>query len=279
MQKTSARCGAELRGRTLSVRVRAVPAVAVLTVAILTTAFLASALLCGCGVSQAVPKGVWLLQEGEPRLTVKSLEVEASGGNLQVTWTLAPASGQDRTVFSQGIAVMVTLVAAADSNPNWKPFEVRDGGALVNYMIRPEDDYLKTGGSLGRQAIDAIRRKLRTDGPVHLVTFKYPLDLGIAREPGDLTIRHNLGPYETTALRRSFLAGYDVQSGPSPATSLGPGVPDQRLGKGVALGETGVAYAGEYVFTTQQSHWMSRLATVSVILLVIPLVMRRRRKS
>jgi hypothetical protein len=247
--------------------------------AVLAGAVLASMLVSGCGAQHAVPKGVWLLQEGEPRLSVKSLDVEASGGNLQVTWTLAPASGEDRAVLSKGTAVMVTLIAAADGNPNWKPFEVRDGGALVNYIIRPEDDYLKTGGSLGRLAVDAFRLKLRTAGPVHLVTFKYPLDLGISREPGDLTIKHLLGPYETTALRRSFLAGYDVQSGSIPGTGLSQGVPDLGLGKGVAMSGTGVVRAGEYVLTTQRSHWMSRLATVAAILLVIPLVMRRRRKN
>ncbi|MDP2857081.1 MAG: hypothetical protein Q8P50_03785 [Bacillota bacterium] len=254
-------------------------AVAVLTRAILTAAFLSSGLLSGCGALQQVPKSVWLLQEGEPRLSVKSLEAEVSGSNLQLVWTLVPASGQDRATFSQGRAVTITLIAAADGNPNWKPFEVRDGDALVNHIIRPEDDYLKTGGSLAREAIDVVRRKLGTAGRLHIVTLKYPIDLAIAREPGDLTIKHLLGPLETTTLTRSFRAGYDVHAGFIPSTGFSPGVPEVRLGSGVTMRGAGIAVPGEYVFVTQRFHWMSRLATVAVILLVIPLVMRRRRKT
>jgi len=237
---------------------------------VLVSMLLASGLLVGCTALQAVPRGVWLLQEGTPRLAVKSLQAEVTAGNLRLVWTLAPATAQDLTLFEEGRTVVVTLVAAAEANPNWKPFEVRDGDALVNYLVRPEDDYLKTGGSLDRPAIDAIRRKLGTTGPVHLVTFEYPLRLGVTREPGDLSVKHLLGPFETTAVRQSFRAGCDAQYGTLPAARLGPGVTPGTAGA-----------PREYVFVTTGSTWGSRAAVVAAILVValiiIPAIRRRRK--
>ncbi len=212
-----------------------------------------------------------MLQEGTPRLALQSVQVEASAGNLHLVWTLAPATAQDRALFAGGGTATVTLIAAARANPNWKPFEVREGDALVNYLVRPEDDYLKTGGSLDRPAIEAIRRKLRTTGPVHLVTFEYPLKLGVAREPDELSVKHLLGPSETTTARKSFLAGCDARYGALPVARLGPGV------------TPGTASApGEYIFVTTTSTWSSRAATVATILVVALIVIaaaRRRPRS
>jgi hypothetical protein len=238
---------------------------------VLATALFAVVPLSGCGAGQPVPRAVWLLQEGDPKLRVKSLDARQLGANLELVWTLGP--GQGRALPSQSRDVTLTFIMPAGRNPNWKPFEVREGGSLVNHIVRPEEDYLKTGGSLGPQAIGAVRDRIGATGPVHLVTIRYPLDLGIVREPGDVTIRHVLGPQRMTVLTSYFRAGYSIEE--DAASGAGPGIPEIRLDRGVALDASGVSAPGDYVFVVQRPLRLFALATVVIIVLAMLFIRRR----
>ena len=137
----------------------------------------------------------------QPYAVTASLSGTGDGGILDVTWAFDPCRSDPRTEpgakpGTKVDEVLVTVVFLAEGNPNWKPLVVRDKEALINHMVRPEADYLATGGDpamvgLARALLDSYAPGLPL-GAIY-VTFVYPAEVpGVVREAGTLTIHHTL---------------------------------------------------------------------------------------
>ena len=237
-------------------------------------------------VAATTPVFLWVLQDGPLRLALESLSVSrASEAVLEVVWTFRPVGEPDRLAFSRGEPLAVTLVAAAERNPNWKTFEIRDTGALVNHLIRPEADFVKTGGSL--RYVDAARQLVEGYLPgrsenLYFITFAYPADLGVVREPVDLVVRSNLAPARRSAVEDGFVCGWTRPYGAEISVDMhtGAGVLGSRevlplLPGGVASG-TDEAFR----FTARPMRLMLGLAgtTVAGALAIFYVVKSRKRR-
>lgn len=181
---------------------------------------------------QPAPVFAWFSQQGTMSLHLKSLRViDTASARLQMSLVFEPALGEKQNQSPASGQASITLIFASRQVPNWKSFEVRDGRALVNYLVRPEADYIQTGGdpslvTLGRQLLDEVAGT-QTGLELYFVTFGYPLDLGVSRpflEP--LEVRQTLQPLLGKDRQHIFVLGSSAYS-PELDLSLGPRISGQ----------------------------------------------------
>ncbi len=205
-----------------------------------------------------LPVFVWVTEDASERLEFISLRLEHVRGDLvEATWQFQ--STEQSTSH-------ITMIVASHGAPSWKQFEVLCGRALVNYLVRPERDYLRTGGDpskvhLARSLLKSHMPHLSLD--LHFVTFSHPLELGTAwQEEPLLTINQHI------STRNGSLLGLDKRV-PETVFLIGSAI-DARIAR-VPEGSMLIVHAP----TT--SH-VARITVVTVLLAVALLIFQRLRR-